>query len=136
MIRIIKEESYRTNPKYLDDPSNIVGLWWDVDGHKLSVTDVKGNKVTVKETWISEDDYEPVTEYSTFILKTDRFNEPYLESSTYSEFKLYLSSAFNYDYIIEDDEEEEDDYRPSSTNRDYSPSNPWDAPGMSVKDFI
>ena len=25
---------------------------------------------------------------------------------------------------------------PSSTNGDYSPSNPWDAPGMSIRDFI
>ena len=32
-----------------------------------------------------------------------------------------------------DDEEE---YCPSSTAGDYSPSNPWDAPGMSIKDFI
>ena len=31
---------------------------------------------------------------------------------------------------------EDDDYCPSSTGRDYSPSNPWDAPGMSIKDFI
>jgi len=29
----------------------------------------------------------------------------------------------------------EDDYR-SSTNGDYGPGNPWDAPGMSVSDFI
>lgn len=29
-----------------------------------------------------------------------------------------------------------DDYCPSSTYGDYSPSNPWDAPGMSIKDFI
>lgn len=29
-----------------------------------------------------------------------------------------------------------DRYIPSSTYRDYGPSNPWDAPGMSVKDFI
>lgn len=27
-------------------------------------------------------------------------------------------------------------YTPSSTNGDYSPSNPWDAPGMSINDFI
>ena len=27
-------------------------------------------------------------------------------------------------------------YIPSSTNRDYGPSNPWDAPGMRVSDFI
>jgi hypothetical protein len=33
-----------------------------------------------------------------------------------------------------DDYEEE--YIPSSSRRDYGPSNPWDAPGMSVKDFI
>lgn len=40
--------------------------------------------------------------------------------------------------------EEEDDifdhneemYSPSSTAGDYGPSNPWDAPGMSIRDFI
>ena len=30
----------------------------------------------------------------------------------------------------------EDDYIPSATAGDYSPSNPWDAPGMSIHDFI
>ena len=30
----------------------------------------------------------------------------------------------------------EDMYVPSSTGGDYSPSNPWDAPGMSIRDFI
>ena len=29
-----------------------------------------------------------------------------------------------------------DRYTPSSTNGDYGPSNPWDAPGMSIHDFI
>lgn len=29
-----------------------------------------------------------------------------------------------------------DDYCPSATAGDYSPSSPWNAPGMSVKDFI
>ena len=28
------------------------------------------------------------------------------------------------------------DYCTSSTGGDYSPSNPWDAPGMSIRDFI
>ena len=27
-------------------------------------------------------------------------------------------------------------YCPSSTARDYGPGNPWDAPGMSIRDFI
>ena len=35
-----------------------------------------------------------------------------------------------------DDEYNAVEYCPSSTNGDYSPSNPWDAPGMSMRDFI
>lgn len=31
---------------------------------------------------------------------------------------------------------EEERLYTSSTGHDYSPSNPWDAPGMSVRDFI
>ena len=33
-------------------------------------------------------------------------------------------------------DEDDDDYVPSSTNGDYSPSHPWDAPGMKISDFI
>ena len=32
--------------------------------------------------------------------------------------------------------EELGEYIPSAENGDYSPSNPWDAPGMSISDFI
>lgn len=38
------------------------------------------------------------------------------------------------DYYMDDGEDEY--YTPSCTNRDYGPSNPWDAPGMSIHDFI
>lgn len=31
---------------------------------------------------------------------------------------------------------EYDEYTPSATAGDYSPSSPWNAPGMSVRDFI
>ena len=34
------------------------------------------------------------------------------------------------------EEDDETEYCPSSTNGDYSPGNPWDAPGMSIHDFI
>ena len=38
------------------------------------------------------------------------------------------------------DEDEPDDYDdepiPSAENGDYGPSNPWDAPGMKISDFI
>lgn len=38
-------------------------------------------------------------------------------------------------YEVEENEEQEA-YTPCATNRDYGPSNPWDAPGMSIHDFI
>lgn len=44
------------------------------------------------------------------------------------------SNCGNYEYGNPFDED--DEYVPSSTARDYGPSNPWDAPGMSVRDFI
>ena len=31
---------------------------------------------------------------------------------------------------------QDDEYTPSATCGDYSPSNPWNAPGMSIHDFI
>ncbi len=34
------------------------------------------------------------------------------------------------------DEIDDEEYTPSAENGDYSPSNPWDAPGMSISDFI
>ena len=39
---------------------------------------------------------------------------------------------------VDENEEEydEEEYYSSSTYGDYSPSNPWDAPGMSIRDFI
>ena len=40
------------------------------------------------------------------------------------------------DVIAEYNEDEEEEYVPSAENGDYSPSNPWDAPGMSIHDFI
>jgi hypothetical protein len=43
----------------------------------------------------------------------------------------------NYQRLYEDDWDDYDrDYTPSSINGDYSPNNPWDAPGMSIRDFI
>ena len=32
--------------------------------------------------------------------------------------------------------EEDEEYVPSSYNGDYGPSNPWNAPGMRISDFI
>ena len=40
------------------------------------------------------------------------------------------------DYEIGDTDEYYDEYIPSSSEGDYSPSNPWDALGMSKRDFL
>lgn len=55
---------------------------------------------------------------------------------TEQDFIKYGFGDFVADYFKEPDEEDDDEYIPSSTNGDYSPSNPWDAPGMSIRDFI
>ena len=39
-------------------------------------------------------------------------------------------------YRAVEDEDDDSDTVPSSTGDDYSPTNPWDAPGMSTSDFI
>ena len=49
----------------------------------------------------------------------------------------YCGLGVDEDSYDEDEELfDDEDYVPSSSRRDYGPSNPWDAPGMSVKDFI
>lgn len=47
-----------------------------------------------------------------------------------------LAYQIEYEFDIDGIRSEDDEYVPSITNGDYSPSNPWDAPGMSIKDFI
>lgn len=65
------------------------------------------------------------------------------EKSMECEFDFSNGEVIDTGYIIEDMNEPEweepdwdDDYVPSSTNGDYSPSNPWDAPGCSIDMFI
>ena len=51
---------------------------------------------------------------------------------TLSDLAYQIEYAFDIDGVRSMDGE----YVPSSENGNYGPSNPWDAPGMSVKDFI
>lgn len=114
-----------------------VGLWWDVDGHDIKVIAINGKEAKIREKWIAEDTLEVVIRTETYDVVVIG-NEEYLHSKDYPEFRLAASGAFNYPFDesdLEEEEVDEHDYT-SSTNRDYSPSNPWDAPGMSIKDFI
>ena len=51
-----------------------------------------------------------------------------------------INQAHRCDRYIKDekleDEDYEEDYTPSATHGDYSPSSPWNAPGMSMSDFF
>ena len=47
-----------------------------------------------------------------------------------------LAYQIEYEFDIDGVRSEDDEYVPSTENGDYSPSNPWDAPGMSIHDFI
>ncbi len=49
------------------------------------------------------------------------------------DFEEYIDQEIKY---LEEDLEREQQYTPSCTAHDYSPSNPWDAPGMCISDFI
>ena len=54
----------------------------------------------------------------------------------YFEGRLYEAPYMNTEDDYCDDEPEHEPYIRSSAYGDYGPSNPWDAPGMSVSDFI
>ena len=66
------------------------------------------------------------------------------EKSMECEFDFSDGTVVDTSCVIEDTDEPEwdepdvddEDYIPSSTNGDYSPSNPWDAPGNCIADFI
>lgn len=47
-----------------------------------------------------------------------------------------LVYQIEYEFDVDGIRSLDEHYTSSSSNGDYSPSNPWDAPGMSIRDFI
>lgn len=136
--------------KILQNNKIQVGLWWCSDGHNQEVVSIStdGKTCEIKETWVSEDTWEEREEIATYDIKEENGAE-YAASQKYPEYRMFANGAYNYPYDLwgdegidgacypeEDEEEEDEEYTPSSTFGDYSPSNPWDAPGMSISDFI
>ena len=61
------------------------------------------------------------------------------ESATFEDYSSaadYMNTFIDAFNEFDNDKEDEEEYVPSAENGDYSPSNPWDAPGMSIHDFI
>ena len=82
-----------------------------------------------------ENDIELIAEEHTLINLVKMLREANVEG-TWSDLAYQIEYAFDVDGIRSECEDGEEEYTPSSTNGDYSPSNPWGAPGMSIKDFI
>lgn len=137
-----------------NDFSWMEGLYWDEDGHTITVTQVDSQLSTaiLTEQWISEDTWKDMQDQDIYLILKDDGSHVYFQNKKNPRYKLYAQNALNYEskvpadqnefaFLDEDDEDswyqydDEEDYR-SSTMRDYGPSNPWDAPGMSIKDFI
>lgn len=81
----------------------------------------------------TEQPIETYTYWSYPVEEIDHILENAEDGDTYLYFQGRLYEA---PYLNEDNSQKDDKYIRSSTNGDYSPSNPWDAPGMSVSDFI
>lgn len=136
----------------VDDGKIQEGLIWDRNGHEYEVVEltVPGKSCRVTESWISEDSGKEREQTREWAIAEDselyeddviEFIYPAGEPITlYNRF--YATSALNFgepydDYTNSWDYESDDEYyTPSATRGDYSPSSPWNAPGMSIRDFI
>lgn len=71
-----------------------------------------------------------------------KFKDALLEDDKYSalvffeDFCEMTESEMEWFGISEVEDGEYEEYIPCAENGDYSPSNPWDAPGMCISDFI
>lgn len=82
-----------------------------------------------------ENDIDIKGEKRTLITLAKALREAEIEG-TLSDLAYQIEYEFDIDGIRSEDKENDDEYVPSAENGDYSPSNPWDAPGMSPSDFI
>lgn len=86
-----------------------------------------------------ENDIDIKAEKHTLIALAKALREAKVEG-TLSDLAYQIEYEFDIDGVRSEDEEsewdDEDEYVPSAENGDYGPSNPWDAPGCSIHDFI
>ena len=146
----------------VDNDKIQVGLQYNNDGHRFEVKSISkdGKKCKVTEEWISEDTGKEVKKTYTYVIESDADGREYMYDPNYADYKdewwckKYAQGADNYpwdfakhgldipeevdtlDFEDVEEDEEDEEYTPSATRGDYSPSNPWDAPGMNIHDFI
>ena len=71
------------------------------------------------------------------ILCKNRFRPGMFGMDPYGSYEIDICDARDaFCSCYEPDTDDDEPYCPSSTAGDYGPGNPWDAPGMSIRDFI
>ena len=147
--RKITSSTSITASELVDNGQVQPGLVFNQDGHEFKVTSVSPDHKTcqVTERWLNEDTLKLEKQVTTCNIVKEGDVE-YLYDPEYAEYakpgqkdyswwaRKYATGADNYPYEWGKYSDEEDDYTPSATRGDYGPSNPWDAPGMSMSDFI
>lgn len=76
---------------------------------------------------------EQIAEAEKYEIDLDEWIEYLKKPEPETDFEEDIDQEIKY---LEEDLEREQQYTPSCTAHDYSPSNPWDAPGMCISDFI
>ena len=109
---------------------------------KQGQEDMTMKRYTEQELWAfvnRADTHEKIQIADKFLTKLDYLSiETYdamMDALAYKSRELYHMGEDEAEEIEEIDFDDEDDFT-SSYYGDYGPNNPWDAPGMSVRDFI
>lgn len=76
---------------------------------------------------------EQIAEVEKYEIDLDEWIEYLKKPEPETDFEENIDQEIKY---LEEDLEREQQYTPSCTAHDYSPSNPWDAPGMCISDLI
>lgn len=127
----------------------VVLLDWAVDnmGAKgVSITGVAHSLDKAKELFakvvVDEKKYAKEHDWTIYVDSDDEFDagEDGSYDAEHAHFYIEEVDAIDddtaYDCQFGDENSECEEYVPSAENGDYSPSNPWDAPGMKISDFI
>ena len=102
---------------------------WDLY-YAVIVANIAGNLEAEETIYVADDE---VLTHAVCQIVNEFMNDDRLQDT--SDMFEYADKRLM-EIFAETDEDEYDEYVPSSANGDYGPSNPWDAPGMSVSDFI
>lgn len=112
-----------------------VGDCWNCDDDDFKAIRISPDRKTceTKRRWFSRDDLNLHDKDNViWDINVDEDGKEYMTCPEFPGWKLYCGGRA----YLSGEWVDEDDYTPSATRHDYSPSNPWDAPGMSKSDFI